>query len=94
MKPKLVRPYPPSLDTRKNIFKVARFKVLYGRIDTEPERVDSIVKACTVLHNFLCDENVSSDEYAPADDGSLKANQEAWSSSSAWVGKAVRKQSV
>ena len=71
MKPNLVRPYPPSLDTRRNIFKVARFRVLYGRIDTEPERVDSIVKACrpTVLHNFLRDENVSSDEYVPADDG-------------------------
>ena len=69
MKPNLVRPYPPSLDTRRNIFKVARFRVLYGRIDTEPERVDSIVKACTVLHNFLCHENVSSDEYVPADDG-------------------------
>ena len=30
MKPNLVRPYPPSLDTRRNIFKVARFRVLYG----------------------------------------------------------------
>ena len=35
---------------------VARFRVLYGSINTEPERVDSIVKACTVLHNFICDE--------------------------------------
>ena len=66
MKRNLVRPYPPSLDTRRNIFKVARFRVLHGRIDTKPER---IVKACTVFHNFLCEEEVSYDEYVPDDDG-------------------------
>ena len=49
---------------------VSRFKVLYGRMNLSPDRADRIVKACSVLHNFLSDENRDNDDCAPTGDGS------------------------
>ena len=49
---------------------VSRFKVLYSRMNLSPDRADRIVKACTVLHNFLSDENRDNDDCAPTGDGS------------------------
>jgi hypothetical protein len=50
----------------------ARFRILLKSIETEIDFADDVVRACTILHNYLCDDADDMADTGDANNGSWR----------------------